>query len=166
MSMNVDKEVAALQRMTVGELREKFADVFGEPTNARHKQWLVKRIAWRLQALDEGDISERARQRAAELANDADIRTSAPKVTKPTESKPERTKSAKLCVAADDRLPVPGTIIMREYKGHTLQVRVLPHGFEFEGAVFKSLSAVAKKISGQHCNGYHFFRLRQQGGAK
>ncbi len=64
MSMNVDKEVAALQRMTVGELREKFADVFGERTNARHKQWLVKRIAWRMQALIEGDISERARQRA------------------------------------------------------------------------------------------------------
>ena len=55
---------------------------------------------------------------------------------------------------------------MREYKGQTLQVRVLPHGFEFEGELFKSLSAVAKKISGQHCNGYHFFRLRQQGGVK
>jgi hypothetical protein len=166
MNLNVDKEVAALQRMTVGELREKFADVFGEPTNARHKQWLVKRIAWRMQALIEGDISERARQRAAELANDADLRTSAPKAAKPTEATPERTKLATLAVAIDDRLPLPGTILMREYKGQTLQVRVLPQGFEFEGEVFKSLSAVAKKISGQHCNGYHFFRLRQQGGAK
>jgi len=165
MNLNVDKEVAALQRMTVGELREKFANVFGEPTNARHKQWLVKRIAWRMQALVEGDISERARQRAAELANDADLRTSAPKA-KPADPRPERTKSATLAVATDDRLPLPGTILMREYKGQTLQVRVLPHGFEFEGEVFKSLSAVAKKISGQHCNGYHFFRLRQQGGAK
>ena len=166
MNLNVDKEVAALQRMTVGELREKFAEVFGEPTNARHKQWLVKRIAWRMQALVEGDISERARQRAAELANDADLRTSAPKAAKPTEATPERTKSAAFAVATDDRLPLPGTILMREYKGQTLQVRVLPHGFEFEGEVFKSLSAVAKKISGQHCNGYHFFRLRQHGGAK
>jgi hypothetical protein len=164
--MNVDKEVTALQRMTVGALRKKFADVFGEPTNARHKQWLVKRIAWRMQALVEGDISERARQRAAELANDADLRTSEPKATKPAESTSEWTKSATLSVAADDRLPVPGTIIMREYKGQMLQVRVLPHGFEFEGEVFKSLSAVAKKISGQHCNGYHFFRLRRQGGAR
>ncbi len=166
MRMNVDKEVAALQRMTVGALREKFADVFGESTNARHKQWLVKRIAWRMQALVEGDISERARQRAAELANDADLRTSAPKATKPAAATPERTKSATLAVAIDNRLPLPGAILMREYKGQTLQVRVLPHGFEFEGEVFKSLSAVAKKISGQHCNGYHFFRLRQQGGAK
>jgi hypothetical protein len=113
----------------------------------------------------EGDISERARQRAAELANDADLRTSAPKATTPTAT-PERTKSAALAVATDDRLPLPGTILMREYKGQTLQVRVLPHGFEFEGELFKSLSAVAKKISGQHCNGYHFFRLRQQGGVK
>ncbi len=105
MNLNVDKEVAALQRMTVGELREKFAEVFGECTNARHKKWLVKRIAWRMQALVEGDISERARQRAAELANDTDLRTSAPKSTKPAEASPERTMSATLAVAADDRLP-------------------------------------------------------------
>lgn len=43
-----------------------------------------------------------------------------------------------------------------------LQVAVLPHGFEFEGEVYKSLSAVAKAITGQHCNGYHFFRLRKE----
>jgi hypothetical protein len=46
--MNVDKEVAALQRMTVGQLREKFAEVFGEATRAGNKTWLVKRIAWRM----------------------------------------------------------------------------------------------------------------------
>jgi len=166
MNLNIDKEVAALRRMTVGQLRERFADVFGEPTMTGNKTWLVKRIAWRMQALVEGDISERTRQRAAELANDADLRTSAPRAAKVAPATPERTKSASLAVAPDDRLPLPGTILMREYKGQTLQVRVLPHGFEFEGEIYKSLSAVARKISGQHCNGYHFFRLRQQGGAK
>ena len=59
--LNVGKEVAALQRMTIKELRTKYAEVFGEATKARHKAWLVKRIAWRLQALAEGDLSERAR---------------------------------------------------------------------------------------------------------
>jgi hypothetical protein len=157
--MNVDKEVAALQRMTVGELWAKFADVFGEPTRTGNKTWLVKRIAWRMQALVEGDISERARQRAAELANDADLRTSAPKTPKSTPATTERTTSATIVMAADDRLPPAGTILMREYKGRTLQVRVLEHGFEFEGEVFKSLSAVAKKVTGQHCNGFHYFRL-------
>ena len=65
-------------------------------------------------------------------------------------------------VAALQRMPPPGTIITREYKGQTLQVKVLPQGFEFEGEVYKSLSAVAKAITGQHCNGYHFFRLGKE----
>lgn len=72
MGMNIGKEVAAMRRMTVNELRAKYVDVFGEATNARHKEWLVRRIAWRIQALAEGDLSERARQRAAELADDSD----------------------------------------------------------------------------------------------
>lgn|GEM_PF-1960899 len=59
MNLNVEKEVAALRRMTVNELRAKYADVFGEETKARHKEWLVRRIIWRIQALAEGDISER-----------------------------------------------------------------------------------------------------------
>jgi hypothetical protein len=73
MHLNVGKEVAALQRMTVRELRERYAEVFGEETPADNKAWLVKRIAWRIQALAEGDLSQRARHRAAELANDADL---------------------------------------------------------------------------------------------
>ncbi len=56
-------------------------------------------------------------------------------------------------------LPPPGTVITRPYKGATLQVRVLETGFEFEGEVYKSLSAVAKKVTGSHCNGLAFFRL-------
>lgn len=156
--MNVAKEVAALQRMTVGQLREKFAEVFGEETRAGNKVWLVKRIAWRMQALIEGDISERARQRAAELANDADLRTSAPRPPKSPPVESEHNLSATISIVTDERIPAAGTILMREYKGRTLQVRVLQRGFEFEGEIFKSLSAVAKKITGQHCSGFHFFR--------
>lgn len=156
--MNVANEVASLQRMSVGQLREKFAELFGEETRAGNKGWLVKRIAWRMQALVEGDISERARQRAAELANDADLRTSAPRPPKSQSVASEQTLSATIPVATDERVPAAGTILMREYKGRTLQVRVLQRGFEFEGEIFKSLSAVAKKITGQHCSGFHFFR--------
>ncbi|GIW80433.1 MAG: hypothetical protein KatS3mg105_2240 [Gemmatales bacterium] len=165
MQLNVGKEVAALQRMTVKELREKYADAFGEETNANNKAWLVKRIAWRLQALAEGDLSERARHRAAELANDADLRLSPPKV-KPASADSERTTTAGLRLKLDDRLPPPGTILTRKYKGEVLQVKVLPHGFEFEGDVYRSLSAVSKAITGTHCNGYLFFRLSQNGGTR
>ena len=52
-------------------------------------------------------------------------------------------------------------MITRRYKGEDLQVKVLTAGFEFEGEVYKSLSAVAKKITGRHCNGFLFFRLGQ-----
>jgi hypothetical protein len=83
MQIDIDKEVALLQRMTVGQLREKFEETWGEPTNTRNKQWLVKRIAWKMQANIEGDISQRARRRAAELARGTDIRTTAPKAIKP-----------------------------------------------------------------------------------
>jgi hypothetical protein len=72
-------EVAALGRLSVPELRARFAAVFGAPTQAHNKVWLVKRLAWRLQALAEGDLSQRARQRAAELVHDADLRLSPPR---------------------------------------------------------------------------------------
>jgi hypothetical protein len=66
--LNIVNEVASLQRLTIGQLRQRFAEVFGEATAASNKTWLVKRIAWRLQALAEGDLSERAHRRAAALA--------------------------------------------------------------------------------------------------
>ena len=159
MSLNITKEVALLQRMTVRELRIRYAEVFSEQTKAGNKAWLVKRIAWRLQSLDEGDLSERARQRAAELANDADVRLSPPKAISAAVATLKPTRTARITGKGEDRLPPPGTILTREYKGQTLQVKVLPKGFEFEGEVFKSLSAVAKAITGQHCSGYYFFRL-------
>jgi hypothetical protein len=64
----------------------------------------------------------------------------------------------------DGRLPPPGTVITRRYKGAVLQVQVLAEGFEYAGEVFTSLSAVAKEITGSHCNGFHFFRLGEHGG--
>jgi len=162
MILNIGKEVAALQRMTVRELRTRYAQVFGEETRAGNKAWLVKRIAWRLQSQAEGDLTERARQRAAELANDADVRLSPPKAKPESPARSARTKTTALVTKGDDRLPLPGTIVTRDYKGQTLQVKVLPKGFEFEGEVYKSLSAVAKAITGQHCNGYYFFRLGKE----
>jgi hypothetical protein len=66
--LNIVNEVATLQRLSVGQLRQRFAELFGETTKASNRTWLIKRIVWRLQALAEGDLSERARRRAAELA--------------------------------------------------------------------------------------------------
>jgi hypothetical protein len=162
---NVTKEIAALQRMTMSELKARYAEAFGEATNANNRAWLVKRLAWRIQALAEGDLSQRARQRAAELANDADLRMNPPRdlavVPGADEAQP-RTRT--LDFERDSRLPPPGTIITRDYKGRQLQVQVLHNGIEYDGQVYKSLSAVAKAITGSHCNGHLFFRMGKYGG--
>ena len=71
MHPDLTTEIAGLPRLRVSALRAQFATVFGEPTPSHNKVWLVKRIAWRLQALAEGDLSERARRRAAELVQEA-----------------------------------------------------------------------------------------------
>jgi hypothetical protein len=161
-NVNVGKEIAAIQRMSVKELRDRYAEAFGESANTNNRAWLIKRIAWRLQALAEGDLSERARRRAAELANDADIRLSPPKIKPVPTQATGRTTSGILADKTDDRLPLPGTIITREYKGQMLHVRVLTKGFEYAGEVYKSLSAVAKAVTGCHCNGHAFFRLQKE----
>ena len=154
MSPNVARELAALQRLTVPQLRLRYAEVFHETTNANNRTWLVKKIAWRLQALAEGGLSERARQRAAELANDADLRANPPKtIPMPLPAEPPTPRSP-----ADDRLPPEGTVLTRPYKGAVLQVKICADGFEHEGLVYPSLSAVAKAITGSHCNGFLFFK--------
>jgi len=157
MPPNLASEIAALPRLRVAELRAKFATIFGEPTPSHNKVWLVRRIAWRLQAQAEGDLSERARQRAAALVADADLRLSAPPAQATTEQPPN------VRLPTDDRLPRPGTILTRRYKGRTLQVEVLDHGFACEGQVCRSLSAVAKAVTGSHCSGHFFFGLTEKG---
>jgi hypothetical protein len=162
--LNIAKEVAAMERMTVGQLRTKYADVFGEPTNGRNKRWLIKRIAWRMQANAEGDLSERARRRAMELANDADLRMTPPRERKASPEMEERTVAVATPVANKELLP--GMALTRQYKGQTVRVMVLADGFEYLGERYKSLSAVAKAVTGQHWNGRLFFGLRQNGGGR
>lgn len=182
----IERQILQMQRMTMPELRERYREAFGESTRSRHKQWLVKRIAWRLQATDEGELSERARQRAIELANDADLRLTPPK--EDGSSLPDRTvrphasagqragttrsqprsnpptgRTVTTSAPRDRRLPTAGTVLTREYQGRTIRVTVTHDGFEFDGEMFASLSAVAKSVTGSHCNGFAFFKL---GGSK
>src|SRR4029077_6015323 len=119
--------------MTGAELRDRYTQVFGEETRVGNKPWLVKRIVWRLQALAEGDLSERARKRAAELAQDADLRLSPPRQKHTASASIQR--NGKASALANGHLPLPGTILTRWYKGQNLKVQVLRHGFEHEGQV-------------------------------
>ena len=158
MGSEIAKELAALERLSVGGLRERYAEVFGEPTKGNNRPWLVRRIAWRLQERAEGGLTERARRRAEELADDADLR-----VIPPRAEAAGRATAAPDPAPKDPRLPVPGTVLTRPYKGGVLQVRVLADGFEYDGATYGSLSAVAKAATGSHCNGFAFFGLVGKG---
>ncbi|MBI3778778.1 MAG: DUF2924 domain-containing protein, partial [Gammaproteobacteria bacterium] len=128
MEIQVREQIEALQHMTVGQLREKYREVFGEESRSYHKQFLFRRIAWRLQANAEGGLSERARQRALEIANDADLRVTAPKGFD-LGATPGRTVTGKLA-AVDPRLPPPGQEVRRKWRGQSVVVKVRINGFE------------------------------------
>ncbi len=162
MSPAVEAAIEALPDMTVNELREEYRRVFGEATASRHKLWLVRRIAWRIQANAEGGLSERALARAKELVNEADIRLTPPRTVKgPVARACSRTKDAP--ISNTPRL-VPGAMLRREWKGEVYQVRVLEDGFELAGEHHRTLSAVARVITGSKWNGYVFFGLKKRSG--
>ena len=158
----VEQAVAALGRMTVAQLREKYLELFGEPTRSGNRDFLFKRLAWRVQSLAEGTLSDRARRRAEELAQDSDIRTTLPRPPKQADEPGKAVALSAPKVTAHDRLPLPGTVLTRKYRGRQVEAKVLPNGFEYEGNVYRSLSAVAKAVTGSHWNGHLFFGLTTQ----
>jgi hypothetical protein len=166
---DIAAEIAALDQMSTGDLAERYAELHGRPCRTRHRAYLIRKIAWRLQVNAEGDLSERARRRAAELANDAEVRVMAPKtmICPPqngevaTITRPVPTRNG---MPTDPRLPAPGSAIIRKYKGRVHRVVFLKDGsgFEYEGDRYRTLTAVAKRITRSHINGFRFFKLGVQ----
>jgi hypothetical protein len=150
--------IASLSDMTVDDLIAKYEDVFEEECRSRHKRYLIRRIAWRLQVNDEGGLGIEARQRARDLAMNADVR-----VTPPREGALVNLRRVPAqedgFVAWDPRLPPPGNYLERNHCGRMIRVLVLTDGFEFEGKRYRSLTAIAKTVSGCSYNGFVFFRL-------
>ncbi len=147
MEQSLSAEIERLRKMPTGELRERYAAVFGEPTKSYNREHLFKKITYRLQERAHGTLSERAKARAAELLDEGAIRASAPRRPGPVEAS-----------ARDPRLPAVGAVLKREYRGTTYKVIVGEDGFEFDGQQYRSLSAIAKKITGTAWNGFLFFK--------
>lgn len=173
--MNIQKEVSDMLGLPLAQLRARYVEVIGEAPRTRNRIQLVRRIAWRLQAREQGDLSERAKRRAEELATTTDFRLSppAPPPHKGTETgvvplagiEPRRNASASArgggaMGVGPNGIPVQGASLNRTYKGKHIQVTVLAQGFEYLGARYASLSAVAKAVTGAHWNGRLFFGLK------
>ena len=156
MKEQIEARIAALRNKSIPELQKEFEALFdGQKASSDNKVYLVRRIAYRLQELEYGGLSQKTQNRLKELiglydpVNNKAIR---PKVSVETQA---RTKTR----GRDIRLPIPGTTITKDYRGKKHQVKVLENGFEYEGKIYKHLTAVAEKITGAHWNGYYFFNL-------
>lgn len=156
----VARELATLKKMSVGELAEKYREVFGEPTRTRNKEYLRKRIAWRIQERVEGGLSPRALERIEQLAPEAPVRWREP-VARNGNAGPPIVAIAK--PGRDPRLPPIGTILSRVHDGTEHRVTVLAAGFEYNGKPYRSLSKIAGTITGTPWNGFLFFFGRANG---
>lgn len=147
-------EIRRLRDMTVAELHARYADVFGEASRSRNKDFLWKRIAWRLQELAEGGLAERVREGARQRGSDADLR-----IVPLAEGRGMTIMEALAPTPHDPRVPRAGATLTREFGGINHEVKVLQDGFEYQGRRFRSLSAVAREITGTRWNGMAFFKM-------
>lgn len=152
------REIEELRAAPTAQLCARYRELFQEEPRSKHRQHLFRRLAWRLQANAYGVLSDQARQRALEIANHADLRILPPRGLLEANSKPVG-RAAGPRWRFDPRIPPPGTLLKREYQGHTILVTVLGAGFEYESRRFGSLSAIASEATGTRWNGLAFFGL-------
>jgi Protein of unknown function (DUF2924). len=148
------EEIKSLKTLTAEELSEKYKMLFGsDKAPALKKDLLIREIAYKLQS---GDSASAKDFRA--YANTINPLGKLIEKTKNNSLK----KSEKLQKDKNYRnlrLPLPGTLITKEYRGKKIQIKVLEAGFEYNNKIYKSLSKIANEISGSHINGYKFFKL-------
>ena len=136
--------LAALKAMSVNELKTEWQAMFDAPAPNNSRTFLEIRLAYRIQELTYGGPDKQTRRLLDLLADEV-----------------EGTLTRKAQIA-DPRNPVVGTKLIREWDGIAHTVTVLKDGFEWGGQRYKSLSAVARAITGTRWNGYRFFGLRER----
>jgi hypothetical protein len=177
----VPDQLAELETMSIGQLRERYRELFNEASTSRNKAYLRKKLQARVQELAEGGSSEAAKERVKELNKTTPVRRRFGK-SGPTSAnaKGKGNSTAAEDAANDDaanddmtadrdpRLPPPGTVLRKVHNDVAHQVKVLASGFEYKGQHYKSLSKVARLITGTIWNGYGYFaaELRAAGGGE
>ena len=136
--------LAALKAMSVNELKSEWQAMFDAPAPNNSRTFLESRLAYRIQELAYGGPDRETRRMLDLLADEVEGH------------------SKRKHQIIDPRNPVTGTRLIREWEGVEHTVTVLKDGFDWQGRKFKSLSAVAREISGTRWNGYRFFGLRER----
>lgn len=150
-------QLAELQGMGLAGLRAKHLELFGEEARSKNLPFLRKRLAFRLQERVHGGLSPEARAKVEELAP-AEL-PAGRAVLSPKRKEAAVPGSKSTISRRDSRLPEPGTVLQREFKGVIHEVEILQRGFRYRGKDFRSLSAIAREITGTSWNGFGFFRL-------
>lgn len=156
MEENLLSQILALRDASIEEVAKKYEELFlGRKASRENKIFLWKQIAYKLQENAYGGLSVKAKDKLKGLVQQYDpINNKAYRPKQQPDEKLQKKTSLK-----DNRLPIPGSAIIKTYKGNDIQVKVLEKGFEYKGRIYKSLSAIAKEITGNHWNGYIFFGL-------
>ena len=149
-------QIMELKGKSLDELKTKYEELFlGQTAPSNNKIFIWRKITYRLQELEYGGISTETQSKIQQLIQQYDpINNKALRPDNIPENQPKKSG-----ISRDKRLPIPGTVITKEYKGISLQVKVLKSGFEYNSKVYKTLTAIAKEVTGAHWNGYLFFNL-------
>jgi Protein of unknown function (DUF2924) len=131
-------QIVALKTRSIPELRDMWRELFGKEPPVLGRRYLEDRIAYRVQELYFGGLSDRARRKLDALVDQLE-----PKAAR----------------RRDPGRPIAGTELRREWKGIEHVVKVRENDFEYDGRPYKSLSAVARAITKTRWNGWLFFGL-------
>ena len=146
-------QILTLKEMRSEELLTKYLDVFGsQRPKINNAEYLRKKISYRIQEIAHGELSDIANTRLEQLITVYDPINN--RLLRKTTGKESGIK-----IKRDRRLPIPGSIITKIYKGIVIKVKVLEKGFEYDGKTYRTLSQVANVLTENHWNGYLFFKL-------
>lgn len=148
-------EIDELRKLPMPDLVAAYEEAWGKPPRVKHREYLWKRVSWKREEANAGGLSVKAKERLEELIAELDIDLgdrSVSGVLRNPKNKRKR-KSKQL---------TPGTTITRPWKDGQVVVRVLDQGFEFDGEIYRSLTAITKKVTGSHWSGPAFFRLNRR----
>ena len=151
MQENISAQIEALKTAGTAQLSALYRQFFGDKTAPGNRTYMIRQLAYQIQGRALGGLSTAAKNSIRELIQTYD----------PINKTSIKTNSGKTDAGRDARLPMPGSFIIKTYKGNRIEVKVLENGFEYQGALYKNLSAVAETITGNHWNGFIFFGVGQ-----